>query len=263
MKTTLFSTTLIVLSTLIGCTQAEQDIPLTTTPLSPTPASLSTPSREADVTLSASFDGISFTVPLSSSPSLDGLLNPGEWDKAVRQEFNGNGELYLMHNGENLFLGIHQDGEDHIITTVFLGYDEEIFALHSSGSLGTAIFKQGEDGWQLTDPFTWELYGVTTHTITAERQRQVFFERNGWLANLGSMTDTGEIEYQITIPGAQFSIAVAYLQPPDFNRASWWPSELTDDCLNVNFLQGNSGENLDIPLSLQFLPETWTLFTIP
>ena len=75
------------------------------------------------------------------------------------------------------------------------------------------------------------------------------------------MTNTQEIEYQITIPDGPFRIAVAYLLPPDYNKAAWWPAGLSDDCRRVELLQANIAGNLDAPLLLQFDPETWVTLT--
>ena len=43
----------------------------------------------------------------------------------------------------------------------------------------------------------------------AQQRRAAFLEKNGWLANLGSMTSTQVIEYQIAIPAGAFRIAAA------------------------------------------------------
>jgi len=77
------------------------------------------------------------------------------------------------------------------------------------------------------------------------------------------MTGIEEIEYQKAVPSEPFHIAIAYLRPPDFGQVAWWPANLSDDCLNINLLQGNITENMDASLVLQFAAETWVTFTIP
>jgi WD40-like Beta Propeller Repeat len=213
--------------------------------------------------LSISAADLTTTVPVGTPVALDGLFSPGEWDRGLRQEFTDDGELILMQDGRYLYLGIHENFDDLTVTSVFIEFEDEISVLHSSGSLGTAIFKRGDNGWQLTQPFAWELYEVTSHSAGDEKKRQDFRAAKGWLANLGSMTETGEIEYQIAIPHGPFRIAVAYLRPPSFSQAAWWPADLSDDCLNIELLQANIAEDLNTPLLLQFAPETWTTCYVP
>ena len=207
--------------------------------------------------------GLALEVPQGNPPTLDGMLSPGEWEGALRQEFTDKGEMFLMRSDGYLYLGIHENFDGLTVTSVFLQHEDEISVLHSSGSLGTAIFKRKEDGWQLTQPFQWALYNVITNTPSNEQQRKEFLQNNGWLANLGSMTNTEEIEVQIAIPDGPFRIAATYLLQPNFYQAAWWPSGLSDDCLNISLLQGDIAESLYEPLLLQFAPETWTAITIP
>ena len=115
----------------------------------------------------------------------------------------------------------------------------------------------------LSGTVAWELYGVTSHSAGDEKERQDFLAAKGWLANLGSMTETEEIEYQIAIPNKPFRIAVVYLRPPNFSQAAWWPANLSGDCLNIELLQANIAEDLNTPLLLQFAPETWATCYVP
>jgi WD40 repeat protein len=221
------------------------------------------PTWQPGKTVCASTYEFTVAVPRGSPPALDGNLSPGEWDRALRMEFTDGGELFLMHDDRYLYLGVHENFNDLTTTSVCFERGNEISVFHSSGSLGTAIFEHGAEGWQLTQPFTWDLYGVTSQSSGDEQKRQAFLAVNGWLANLGSMTGTQQIEYQIVIPEEPFRIAVAYLRPPNFSQVAWWPTGLSGDCRNIELLQGNSGENLGTPLLLQFAPETWVTFTIP
>jgi hypothetical protein len=221
------------------------------------------PAWEPETTSSVPPGASLLTVPQGNPPELDGKLSPGEWDSALRQQFTDNGELFLMQNGGYLYLGMHENFKGVTVTSVCLEHEGEISILHSSGSLGTAIFKSDGKDWQLTQPFKWDLYEVTSNTPSAEQKRKAFLENNGWLANLGSMTTTEEIEYQIAIPDGPFRMAVAYLRPPNFSQVAWWPADMADDCRKAELLQANIAENLNTPLLLQFAPETWATITIP
>jgi TolB protein len=212
--------------------------------------------------LSISVADLTTIVPVGAPVALDGLFSPGEWDRGLHQEFTDGGEVILMQDGRYLYLGIHENFDGLTVTSVFIEFGDEISVLHVSGSLGTAIFKRGDHGWQLTQSFAWELDGVTSHSAAHEKKRQDFMAANGWLASLGSMTETEEIEFQIAIPNGPFRIAVAYLRPPSHSRATWWPANLSHDCLNAELLQGNA-EDLNRPPLLQFAPETWATLWVP
>jgi len=215
------------------------------------------------VASTASIDGLLLTVPQGNPPTLDGVLSPGEWDDAVRQVFSDGGELFLLQNAGYLYLGIHENFKGLTITSVCLEHADGISILHSSGSLGTAIFEREDANWRLTQPFKWSLYQATSDTPSDEQKRKSFLEENGWLANLGSMTTTEEIEYQIAFPDGPFRIAVAYLLPPNFTSVAWWPAGLADDCRKIELLQANIAESLSTPLLLQFAPESWAAITVP
>ena len=139
------------------------------------------PTWKPEMTLSVSSDGLLLAVPHGNPPELDGVLSPGEWDNALRQELTDNGDLFLMQDSDYLYLGVHENLDNLTVTSVCLEHEGRISIFHSSGSLGTAVFAPGENGWQLTQPFTWGLYGVTSNTAAAERQRQAYLEANGWL----------------------------------------------------------------------------------
>jgi len=231
------------------------------TRLTNAPLDESSPVWKPAATASASSTDLVLKIPESNPPALDGVLSPDEWAGAVQEQFIDGGKLLLMQSAGYLYLGLHENFDGLTITSVCLEHEGEISILHSSGSLGTAIFKRNDTGWQLTRPFEWDLYGITSNTPSAGQQRKAFLQRNGWLANLGSMTATEEIEYQIAIPDGPFRITVAYLIPPDSSRAVWWPAGLADDCRKITLLQANIAENLNTPLHLQFSPENWVTIT--
>jgi Tol biopolymer transport system component len=231
--------------------------------LTNTPLQEFMPAWRPETTLSISAGGLTAIVPLGSPAALDGTFAAGEWDRALQEETTDGGDVLLMHDDQYLYVGVHAPFDSNTATTICIEHEGEVSLLHSSGSLGTAIFAPIENGWQLTQPFDWELFGVTSFTAAAETQRQSYLERHGWLANLGSMTTTGQIEFKIGLPERPFRLAVAYLLPPDGEQAAWWPAGLSGDCRNIPLLQGNSGEDANPPLQMQFAPETWVTFTNP
>jgi hypothetical protein len=260
-------TFLLISLILTGCGPSKALLTPTLTSDSPilTQTASSTP-RSTDTTqpsLTPTTTPVALEVPQGNPPTLDGLLSPDEWDEAIRQEFTDGGELLLMQNDGYLYLGLHENFDGLATASVCIAYGDKVSIVHSSASLGTAIFLRDGAEWQVTQTFHWELQELIANTEDAEQQRRVFLEENNWLANIGLMTATEEFEYKIAIPGGSFYLAAAYLLPPNFGKAAWWPASLADDCRKVSLLRGNSGQEMSTPLRLKFSPTTWASITIP
>jgi len=192
-------------------------------------------------------------VPPGNPPALDGTLSPGEWDSARREKFSDGSELLLMQNGGYLYLGIRVNL--HTIWSVFLDRGDEIAVLHSSGSLGTAVYKRTESDWQPTRTFAWTLQDKS-NSETARQQRELFLEKEGWLASLGTMGKPEEVEFQLAMPQGALRLAVAFPLPPNYGEAALWPAGLDDDVRTIDLLEG------DTPGQLRFSPERWAVVMV-
>ena len=51
-------------------------------------------------------DGFTIQVPAGAPPSLDGALGPDEWAGAYQDQLSDGGELYLMQDGDYVYVGI-------------------------------------------------------------------------------------------------------------------------------------------------------------
>jgi dienelactone hydrolase len=191
-------------------------------------------------------------VPPGNPPALDGTLSLGEWDSARREKFSDGSELLLMQNGGYLYLGIRAAG--HSIWSVFLDRGDEIAVLHTSGSLGTAVYKRTESDWQPTRTFAWTLQDKS-NSETARQQRKQFLETEGWLASLGTMGKPEEVEFQLAMPQGTLRLAVAFPLPPNYAEAALWPAGLDDDVRTIDLLKGNT------PAQLRFSLERWGVVT--
>lgn len=227
-----------------------------TSTAAPTAPPVSTPSPTAETLVH-----LAFSAPLGNPPVLDGQISPSEWNGALRQEFTNGGELLLMHNDGYLYVAVRTNFTTpaDVVSAVCLAHGDQVSILHSSASLGKAIFQRDGAQWQATQTFDWALSEPPEDSAEAERQRQTYLAENRWLATLGTATMTGEVEYQIAVPEEPFSLAMAYLLPPRASRleAAWWPASLADDCRKISLLQGDSGQGKSTPLRLKFAPETW------
>jgi hypothetical protein len=225
-----------------------------TTAVAPSPAATSglasaTSPAETEVAPSAA-DGLTIQVPAVAPPSLDGVLGLDEWAGAYQDELSDGGELYLMHDGDYLYLGLRASGAGSGVGSVCVVRGDEVMILHSSAALGTAVYEKGETGWQQTQGFSWRCRS-TSDAPSAQEERDRFLQEEGWLANNGRMGAPGEVEYRIAMPEGSLRLAVTHIGPPDFQAVARWPPDLDDDCGNVQMLQG------PIPEQAQFTPETW------
>ena len=185
---------------------------------------------------------LSIDVPGGTAPDIDGRLSDGEWDGARVTPLTGGGELHLMHADGYIFLGIRANAP--VLGSICVDRESEVSVFHASASLGTAVYRNTGDEWQLTQPFAWSF-------PESHAEEDKFLSREGWLANTVFVGDREEMEFQIANPTDSLRLAVAYLVEPDWNTVIWWPLELDDDCRYIPLLQG------DAPVKLQFNLEQW------
>ena len=195
-------------------------------------------------------DMVAIQVPAGISPSVDGVLDSDEWEGAYQDELSDGGELYLMQDGDYLYVGVRATGAGSGVGSVCLIRDDAVAVLHSSAALGTAVYQRGDGDWQQTKAFSWRCRDVSD-TPSAREERDRFLEEEGWLANNGRMGTPGVVEYRIAMPERSLRLAVSYIGPPSFDVVAHWPADLADDCTNVRMLQG------PIPEQARFAPETW------
>ena len=194
--------------------------------------------------------GLVVDVPLGSSPVLDGILEPGEWAGALQDKLSDGSELFLMHDGEYLYVGIRASAKGSGVGSICIDRGEQVAILHSSAALGTSIYEKDGAEWQQIQEFTWRCRD-TGSSAAAQKERSEFLQAEGWLANNGRMGVPEEVEYQIAMPEGGLRLAVTFLGPPGFDSVAAWPQDLGDDCQNIKLITG------PIPERLQFSPQTW------
>ena len=236
-----------------------QPAPVTSTPMaSPVPTmatpapSISPPEPTAttESTLPSTTAGLVVDVPLGLSPILDGVLEPGEWAGALQDDLSDGGELFLMHDGEYLYVGIRASAKGSGVGSICIDRGQQVAILHSSAALGTAIYENDGAEWQQIQEFSWYCRS-TGSSAAAQDERSEFLQTEGWLANIGRMGVPEEVEYQIAMPEGSLRLAVTFLGPPSFDSVAAWPQDLVDDCQNIELITG------PVPEHLQFSPQTW------
>jgi len=189
------------------------------------------------------------TVPSGNPPILDGSHSLGEWDGATVESFADGSQLFLMANGEFLYVGIRAKEPGTIAANVFIQSGDEITIMHSSAALGTAVYKRSDDTWQQVKDFTWRCRN-TGNSEAAQAERTGFLHEEGWLAANGLMGTPNEMEYMIEIPEQDFRLAAVYIQATPPYEKTAWPVGLDDVCFEPTPGGG-------LPSTIVFMPEMW------
>jgi hypothetical protein len=92
-------------------------------------------------------------VPELAAATIDGVLTNGEWDGAATFEMSDATPIRLMQNDGTLYLSV--EGTELGSVNVVMALDDEIWILHSSAALGSALYESGPDEWELVHGFNW------------------------------------------------------------------------------------------------------------
>lgn len=230
------------------------DVSSTETPMKADPASTMQPAQtDLPATLESESQELLVPVPLGSEASIDGVLDTEEWEAAMPIDLEGEGQLFLMHAGGYLYLGVKAKPEP--VTSICIDQGEQVSILHSSAALGTAIYQRGDGAWEQVKEFEWCCRDVTD-SPQAQEARQAQLLQDGWVASNGRMGNSEQVEYQIAFPGDSLRLAVNSIGAPDYESVISWPADLSDDCSNPEMLTG------PIPEQVGFSPDQWITLTI-
>lgn len=187
------------------------------TSLSPTSATTTTAVPVA-TTFPAS--GEVLGVPTLMPPEIDGILGQGEWDGAVSFSMSDGIYIDLMQAAGTLYVAV--EGNEVGAVNVVIATAAEVWILHSSAALGSALYKPDTEVWQLVHGFGWCCRDRNNDT-----DRLALLDEEGWQANIGSTGGPGIVEYQIALPWQGSSIAVSSIRDED--DTGFWPTDLSDE----------------------------------
>jgi hypothetical protein len=193
--------------------------------------------------------------PRGTTPAIDGERSCGEWDDAVRIELLGGGEMLLKHDEAYLYVLIDAKGKG--IASLCVERPEGIAILHASAALGTAGYKGRFKDAKLERSFMFELRD-TGPSLTARKARKRFLADELWFANtskVGSSVREIQISLDIAAEHGRIPMAVTFFLL-DEGLVAYWPEDLSDDCLNLELIKGNTPQRLD------FEPHRWPVVTI-
>ena len=218
----------------------------------PAPTSQSTetslpPTAEPEVEASE------IVVPAGTEAIIDGVLSADEWEPAIQIDLDDESQLFLMHAGGYLYLGMR--GKPEPVTSICLDQTEQVSILHSSAAIGTAVYQLGDGVWELLREFEW-CCRETTDSPQAQKALGTHLQDEAWVANNGRVGVPEEIEFQIAMPDNSLRLAVNSIGPPSYRSVLSWPNDLADDCGSLEIITG------PIPEQAQFSLEEWIRLSI-
>jgi len=194
------------------------------------------------------FDYLGFRCAASSFPVIDGVLQPGEWDQADLFHFEDESELFLLQKGGYLYLAVRAGIDEMIAGNVFLQNGNQIFIMHTSAALGTAIYQEEGDSWVKIQDFEW-CCRSKIESEAAREDREIFFNQDGWLGINSFNGNENELEYKIRLTGTETYLAVNFLSADTPGLKLVWPIGLVDGPAQP--VDGGFPELMD------FSPENW------
>lgn len=203
-------------STLTTSTSAPTTAPTTT--VAPPTTSTTTTTTAPTTTIAETAPVVE--VPRAEPPVIDGVIAPEEWAEAAAFEMSDGATAYFLHDDETLYVGVA--GHSRRAVNVVIASGDDVFILHSSAALGSALYTRGGSIWELVHGFDW-----CCRRFSAESEREALFADEGWYANIGYTGDPGVVEYAITIPWRDTSLAISSVRTETYK--GFWPASLSPE----------------------------------
>ncbi len=193
-------------------------------------------------------DYLGFRCAGDPNPVIDGSIRPGEWEGSLSSLSDNGSELHLLRKGDYLYLALRSVPLELVSGNVFIQAGNEIWILHTSAALGTAIYQQQGEKWIKTSDFEW-CCRSRADTSSALAMREGFYQTEGWLGINSFNGVEGELEYMIELDGSEIFLAVNITSAADPEQKQVWPAGIMDGPAMV--LSGEFPEVMD------FSPEFW------
>jgi len=132
---------------------------------------------------------------LGSTPIIDGVFEPGEWDDAEIVRAGTREQFRIKHDGVNLYFAVRAGGGNLVFST-----DAGVRVLHWSSQLGSAEYVKSDTLAQSLDrPFAYELWGLQNESPTFVQEALAgYLAENGWTANVASMGELMQSELAVS-----------------------------------------------------------------
>lgn len=183
----------------------------------------------------------------ASGPVVDGRLGAGEWAGAARHALTGGGELYLLAQGDLLYVGIR--GSKPGLASLCVASGDRVRILHASAAVGEGGYVKDGASWAKRTDFEFALRDSPRGGGPTAADRAAYFQKTGWVAN-ASATGSPEREFQIRLADVE-AIGVTYLAIDEPMAMAYWPASLDDDCRALKMAQGY------LPAAARFSTASW------
>ena len=162
---------------------------------------------------------------IDEPPVIDGVLDDGEWENAIQTQLSDGSEVFWLYSDGYLYVGINSE-KIGAVNLALIREDNRVWILHSSAALGSAIYEERTEDWELTQDFSWCCRSTSVFT-----EREQLFQEEGWQANIGYQGTEGQVEYQVAVEGGEYQIALMYLYADGSAGFSYWPDHLSDEAV--------------------------------
>jgi hypothetical protein len=174
----------------------------------------------ADTTTTAAPPGRILEVPSGEAPMIDGIIGTGEWDSATSTIMTDGSPVHWMFTDETLYVAL--DGGAVGAVNLAIATGDEIWILHSSAALGSALYVHEGSTWTLSHAFNW-----CCRSTTDDTDRRNLLDEESWQANIGFTGDVGVVEYEVAVPWVGGLVAVSY--QTEASDPAYWPADLSGE----------------------------------
>jgi hypothetical protein len=181
------------------------------------------------------------------APVIDGRIAEQEWKGARRVSLGQGGEILFLRQGDAHCVAVRAPGP--FIASLALQRGDKVEVLHSSASLGRAVYRRSGSAWDLDQGFVWRCRDGRTQAC----DREAHLREHGWVASTMGMGSREVTEFRISdrlLAGDEVRITLAL-----FARGNTvvWPEGVRDGSTAVKLLCGNT------PASLELDPADWSI----
>jgi len=151
---------------------------------------------------------------------IDGVLNVGEWEGSATVTMSDGSSLHWVHTDGVLYMALESEAVGAV--NLVLATDNDVWILHSSAALGSALYLPADGVWELSHGFDW-----CCRSAANDSARLLLLDEEGWQATIGFTGDDGIVEYEVTLPWDGAFVAVSYLT--DSETSAFWPADLSSE----------------------------------
>jgi hypothetical protein len=140
---------------------------------------------------------------LGSTPVIDGVFDPGEWDDAEVVRVGTIEQFRMKHDGAYLYFAVNAGGGDLRFNT-----GAGLRVLHWSAQLGSAKYIKSDSVTQTLDrDFAFELWGLQNESpAVVQETLAAYLAEHGWAANTASMGNLMQSELVVSLDWLGVSI---------------------------------------------------------